>query len=162
MDDFTEHDELAMRLALSQARLAADADEVPIGAAVLDADGQVIGLGFNQTISRHDPSAHAEIVALRDAGMHMGNYRLPGATLFVTLEPCMMCIGAMMHARLARVVYGATDPKTGACGSVLRLQDVHQLNHHTVVEGGLLGDECSTMLRAFFRDRRAQQKNGVC
>lgn len=159
MADFLECDEGSMRLALKQAGLAAQDGEVPVGAVIVDADGQVIGRGFNQTISRNDPSAHAEIVALREAGSLMQNYRLPGATLFVTLEPCMMCIGAMIHARLARVVYGATDPKTGACGSVLRLQDIEQLNHQTVVEGGVLADECSQMLRAFFRERRNQQKN---
>lgn len=159
MDDFIDHDEAAMRLALAQASLAAQAGEVPVGAVVVDADGQVIGRGFNQTILGNDPSAHAEIMALRAAGTRLGNYRLPGATLFVTLEPCMMCIGAMIHARLARVVYGAMDPKTGACGSVLRLQDIEQLNHHTVVQGGVMADECSLMLRTFFRERRNQQKN---
>src|SRR5690625_5260352 len=124
-----------MRLALMQAEQAARIDEVPVGAVIVDADGRVIGHGYNQTISGNDPSAHAEIVALRAAGARMKNYRLPGTTLFVTLEPCMMCVGAIMHARVPRVVYGAKDPKTGACGSVLRLQDVGQLNHHTVIEG---------------------------
>ena len=159
MDKFVDHDEDAMRLALAQAARAAQDGEVPVGAVIVDADKRVIGQGFNQTISRHDPSAHAEIMALREAGAQLENYRLPGATLFVTLEPCMMCIGAMLHARLARVVYGATDPKTGACGSVLRLHDIDQLNHHTLVEGGLLAEECSLMLRTFFRERRIQQKN---
>lgn len=147
-----------MRLALQQAELAADAGEVPVGAIVVDANGRVIGRGFNQTITGHDPSAHAEIIALRDAGQKVGNYRLPGASLFVTLEPCLMCMGAMMHARLARVVYGADDPKTGACGSVFSAQNIHQFNHHTEVESGLLSGECSTVLRNFFREKRAQQK----
>lgn len=158
--DTVDNDETAMQLALAQARLAAGAGEVPVGAVVIDDAGRVIGQGFNQTITQNDPSAHAEIVALRAAGTYMNNYRLPGSTLFVTLEPCMMCMGAMLHARLSRVVFGASDPKTGACGSVLRLQDVGQLNHQTVVDGGILADECSLMLRAFFRERRNQQKNG--
>ena len=147
-----------MRLALSLAELAAAADAVPVGAVLISADGQILGKGFNQTTSSHDPSAHAEVVALRDAGIQVGNYRFPGASLFVTLEPCMMCMGAIMHARLARVVYGAADPKTGACGSVLRTQDFTRINHHTRVEGGLLGEECSSMLRAFFRERRESKK----
>lgn len=156
MNDFIEDDEAGMRLALVQARCAADAGEVPVGAIIVDADRRVIGQGFNHTISGNDPSAHAEIVALRDAGLRVRNYRLPGATLFVTLEPCMMCMGAMMHARLSRVVYGATDPKTGACGSVIQLQNIDQLNHHTLFEGGVLADECSLILRSFFRERRKQ------
>lgn len=159
MVDFIGSDEAAMSLALTQASLAAKAGEVPVGAVVVDLSGRVIGRGFNQTISLSDPSAHAEIVALRDAGKRIQNYRLPGAALFVTLEPCMMCLGAMMHARLARVVYGASDPKTGACGSVLRLQDIDQLNHHTTVEGGVLADQCSMMLRTFFRERRVKHNN---
>lgn len=160
MDDFLGHrDEAMMRRALEQASLGAREGEVPVGAVIVDADGQVIGRGFNQTISHNDPSAHAEIVALRAAGALMQNYRLPGAALYVTLEPCMMCIGALIHARLARVVFGAADPKTGACGSVVRLHDIDRLNHHTVVQGGVLADECSAMLRAFFRERRSQQKS---
>ena len=158
MSEFIHCDESAMRLALIQAGLAAAADEVPVGAVVISADGQILGQGFNQTISNHDPSAHAEIMALRDAGRNAGNYRLPQATLFVTLEPCMMCMGAIIHARVSRVVYGATDPKTGACGSILRAQDFSQINHHTRVEGGVLGEECGDMLRAFFRERRARPK----
>jgi len=150
----------AMRLALEQAELAYAAGEVPVGAVVLDAQGQLIGSGFNRTISDSDPTGHAEIVALRAAAMHLGNYRLPGASLYVTLEPCIMCIGAMLHARLGRVIYGATDPKTGACGSVLGVQAIPQLNHQTIVEGGVLADECAAMLRRFFRERRAQAKAG--
>lgn len=158
MDEFVADDESAMRLALKQAELARDIGEVPVGAVAVDATGRVIGRGYNRTISDHDPSAHAEIVALRDAGKRCGNYRLPDVRLYVTLEPCMMCMGAMMHARLVRVVYGASDPKTGACGSVLSVHESTQLNHHTTVEGGVLTNECSAMLRSFFRDRRTQQK----
>ncbi len=155
---FDDADAAAMRLAMAQADLARLAGEVPVGAVVLDADGCVIGQGYNRTICDHDPSAHAEIVALRDAAARLGNYRLPGASLFVTLEPCVMCMGAMLHARLARVVFGAADPKTGACGGVLSLHQEHRLNHHTRVEGGLLADACSDMLRDFFRARRRAAK----
>lgn len=158
MDFYIDSDASAMRLALDQAKLAFEAAEVPVGAIVVDSEGRVIGRGFNQTISRHDPSAHAEIIALRHAGKHVSNYRFPGATLFATLEPCLMCMGAVMHARLARVVYGAADPKTGACGSVVQAQSMHQLNHHTSVEGGVLSDECRALLRTFFRERRVQPK----
>jgi tRNA(adenine34) deaminase len=143
-----------MQLALDQARLAWAAGEVPVGA-VLVRDGEVIATGFNQPIGRHDPTAHAEIMALRSAAEKIGNYRLPGCELYVTLEPCAMCSGAMMHARLARVVYAATDPKTGACGSVLDLFQHPQLNHHTEVVGGVLADEAGTMLKDFFAERRA-------
>lgn len=153
-----DSDEAAMRLALEQARHAAVAGEVPVGAIVVDANGCVIGSGFNQTVSRHDPSAHAEIIALRDAGQRTANYRLPGASLFVTLEPCLMCMGAMMHARLARVIFGAADPKTGACGSVVAAQDIQQLNHHTEVDGGVLSKDCGEILRDFFRERRTRHK----
>jgi tRNA(adenine34) deaminase len=143
-----------MALALDQARLAWAAGEVPVGAVVVR-DGEVVAAGFNQPIGRHDPTAHAEIVALRAAADKLGNYRLPGCELFVTLEPCAMCSGAMMHARLARIVYAAQDPKTGACGSVLDLFQHEQLNHHTQVVGGVLADEASAMLKAFFAERRA-------
>ncbi|WP_412034123.1 tRNA adenosine(34) deaminase TadA [Pollutimonas sp. M17] len=151
-------DEAAMRLALQQAELAYEAGEVPVGAVVLDEGGRVIGLGYNRSITDHDPSSHAEIVALRQAAAALKNYRLPGASLFVTLEPCAMCMGAMLHARLCRVVYGAADPKTGACGSVLSVHESTQLNHRTVVSGGVLADECGDMLRRFFRERRAKAK----
>ncbi|MCA1857630.1 tRNA adenosine(34) deaminase TadA [Massilia oculi] len=143
-----------MRLALEQARLAWAEGEVPVGAVVVK-DGEVIASGYNQPIGRHDPSAHAEIVALRAAADKLGNYRLPGCELYVTLEPCVMCSGAMMHARLARVVYAARDPKTGACGSVLDLFQETRLNHHAEVRGGLLADEAGAMLKAFFAERRA-------
>ncbi len=147
-------DEAFMALALDQARLAWAAGEVPVGAVVVR-DGEVIAAGFNQPIGSHDPTAHAEIVALRAAAGKLGNYRLPGCELFVTLEPCAMCSGAMMHARLARIVYAAQDPKTGVCGSVLDLFQHGQLNHQTEVVGGVLADQSSAMLKAFFAERRA-------
>lgn len=143
-----------MGLALEQARLAWAEGEVPVGAVVVK-DGEVIAAGYNQPIGRHDPTAHAEIVALRAAAARLGNYRLPGCELYVTLEPCVMCSGAMMHARLARVVYAARDPKTGACGSVLDLFEQERLNHHTEVQGGVMADESSSLLKAFFAERRA-------
>jgi len=147
-------DEDYMRLALAQARLAGAAGEVPVGAIVVNAAGAVLGTGFNQPIGAHDPSAHAEIQALRAAAAKIGNYRLPGCSLFVTLEPCAMCVGAILHARLARVVYAATDPKTGAAHSVLRLFDAEQINHQTRVEGGVLAETCASLLRDFFAERR--------
>lgn len=149
-----------MRLALDQARLAGQQGEVPVGAVVLDSRQECIGLGFNQTIMDSDPTAHAEIVALRRAAARAGNYRLPGATVYVTLEPCAMCLGAMLHARVARVVYGAPDPKTGACGGVIDLAAQPRLNHHTQVRGGVLADECGDLLRQFFRTRRGKQAHG--
>jgi tRNA(adenine34) deaminase len=149
-----------MQLALEQAQHAWSLGEVPVGAVVVR-DGEVIATGFNQPIGRHDPTAHAEIVALRAAADKLGNYRLPGCELYVTLEPCVMCSGAMMHARLARVVFGAPDPKTGACGSVLNLFGQEQLNHHTEVVGGVMAAEASTMLRAFFAERRQAARQAV-
>ncbi|MFT3803725.1 MAG: tRNA adenosine(34) deaminase TadA [Burkholderiaceae bacterium] len=146
-----------MRMALDQARQAWSAGEVPVGAVVVYA-GEVIGRGFNQPIGAHDPSAHAEMRALRDAARRMGNYRLPGCDLYVTLEPCAMCAGAILHSRIRRVVFGARDPKTGACGSVIDVFGVPALNHQTRVDAGLLGDECSSLLRAFFAQRRAEQR----
>ena len=146
-------DEAFMRMALHAAAEARRVGEVPVGA-VLVKDGDVIAIGHNRPIIGHDPTAHAEIAALRAAAQTLGNYRLPGCTLYVTLEPCAMCAGAMMHARLARVVYGASDPKTGACGSVLNLFAEPRLNHHTEVRGGVLAEECGTMLSAFFAERR--------
>lgn len=140
--------------AIALAREAAICDEVPVGAVVVDAGGTIIGRGFNQPIRRHDPTAHAEIIALRDAAERIGNYRLPGCTLYVTLEPCVMCAGAMMHARIATVVYGARDPKTGACGSVIDLFTEQRLNHHTEVIGGVRAEECGSLLSAFFAARR--------
>mgnify|MGYP001570793618 FL=1 len=139
--------------ALRLAGIAAQAGEVPVGAVVVG-DGRIVGRGFNAPILRHDPTAHAEIQALRDAAGTLGNYRLVGCTLYVTLEPCAMCAGAIMHARIARVVFGARDPKTGACGSVVDLFAEQKLNHHAVVQGGMLAEECGEMLSAFFRERR--------
>lgn len=146
-----------MQLALTQAQRAWDLGEVPVGAVVVK-DGEVIATGFNQPIAKHDPTAHAEIMALRAAAEILGNYRLPGCELYVTLEPCIMCAGAMMHARLARVVYGATDPKTGAGGSVLNLFAQEQLNHHTELVGGVLADACGQLLKNFFAERRERLK----
>lgn len=146
-----------MRHALELAGQAEAAGEVPIGAVVVK-DGEIVGRGFNAPISRHDPSAHAEMMALRDAAQRLGNYRLVGCELFVTLEPCLMCAGAIMHARIARVVYGASDPKTGACGSIVDVFAERRLNHHAEVTGGVLAEECGAMLSNFFAMRRAQQK----
>lgn len=146
-------DEDFMRVALALAEQARGAGEVPIGAVVVR-DGVVIGSGFNSPIGRHDPSAHAEILALRAAAAAGGNYRLSGCTLYVTLEPCVMCSGAILHARIGHVVYGAPDPKTGACGSVLNLFADDRLNHHTAVTGGMLAEECGRMLKGFFQERR--------
>lgn len=142
-----------MRVALAEAAKAAAAGEVPVGAVVVR-DGQIVGRGYNRPITSNDPSAHAEIVALREAAAALGNYRLPGCELFVTLEPCAMCVGAMVHARLARIVYGARDPKTGACGSIVDLPGLATFNHHGRFEGGLLADECGDVLRSFFAERR--------
>ena len=147
------HDTIYMQQAISQAHNAWALGEVPVGAVVVK-DGEVVATGFNQPIGTHDPTAHAEIMALRAAAEILGNYRLPGCELFVTLEPCAMCAGAMMHARLARVVFGAPDPKTGACGSVVNLFEQEKLNHHTAVVGGVMAEECSTLLKEFFVERR--------
>lgn len=145
-----------MQLALEQAKLAQQINEVPVGA-ILVSNNTVVAAGHNQPILKNDPSAHAEMVALRLAGQTLKNYRLPETTLYVTLEPCMMCSGAIMHARVSRVVYGAPDPKTGCAHSVLNLFDHQQLNHHTIVEGGVLEEECSQILKDFFKERRSQQ-----
>ena len=143
-----------MRRAVALAERAAAEGEVPVGA-VLVTDGKIVGEGWNRPIREHDPSAHAEILALRDAGRRVGNYRLPGTTLYVTLEPCPMCAGAMIHARVERVVFGATDPKGGACGSVLDLLPSDtRFNHRTKCAGGVLESECGDLLRKFFRSRR--------
>ena len=146
-----------MQLALAQAKAGAIAGEVPVGAVVVK-DGAVIASAHNAPLGSKDPTAHAEINALRIAAQALGNYRLEGCTLYVTLEPCAMCSGAAMHARLSRLVYGATEPKTGAAGSVLNLFDNAQLNHHTQVTGGVLASECSQELQAFFEMRRSQHK----
>ncbi|WP_010106363.1 tRNA adenosine(34) deaminase TadA [Verminephrobacter aporrectodeae] len=152
-----EHDAHWMRLALAQAEDAARAGEVPVGAVVVK-DGRVLASGRNAPRQSHDPTAHAEIVALRAAARQLGNYRLDGCSLYVTLEPCAMCSGAMLHARLARLVYGAPDPRTGAAGSVLDLFGQAALNHRTQVQGGVLADACGHALRAFFQRRRGQQR----
>jgi len=138
-----------MAEALSLARAARDRGEVPVGAIVVS-DGAIIGRGGNAPIAANDPTAHAEIAALRDAAVALGNYRLPGCTLYVTLEPCAMCAGAILHARISRLVYGARDPKTGACGSVVDLFGEARLNHHATAEGGVLADECGKLLSDFF------------
>jgi tRNA(adenine34) deaminase len=151
-------DEGFMRVALGLAREAAAGDEVPVGA-VLVLDGQIVGRGFNQPILRHDPTAHAEVMAMRDAANRLGNYRLPESTLYVTLEPCVMCSGAIMHARVGRVVFGARDPKTGAAGSVVNLFGEERLNHHAVIKGGVLADECGALLSSFFAARRSKTLN---
>ncbi|WP_034387334.1 tRNA adenosine(34) deaminase TadA [Comamonas composti] len=152
-----EQDQHWMRHALSLAHQAAAAGEVPVGAVVVK-NGVVIGRGCNSPVSACDPTAHAEIQALREAAQSLSNYRLDGCTLYVTLEPCTMCSGAMLHARLARVVYGASEPKTGAAGSVLNVFDEGRINHHTRMESGVLADECAALLADFFRQRRVQQR----
>ena len=148
-----ELDRQFMQQALEQAGLAALAGEVPVGAVIVR-NGEVIARAFNQPITNHDPSAHAEMLALRQAALSEANYRLPGTTLYVTLEPCTMCAGAMLHARVDRIVYGAADPKTGAAGSVLDVFSSKQINHQTVVEGGVMAQECGQLLRNFFKERR--------
>lgn len=150
-------DQQFMAQALAQARRASKAGEVPVGA-VLVRHGEVIGTGHNSPISGHDPTAHAEIMAMREAAARLGNYRLDECELFVTLEPCAMCAGAMLHARLQRVVFGAADPKTGAAGSVLNLFANTQLNHQTQVQGGVLADECGALLQEFFQDKRSESR----
>ncbi len=142
-----------MREALALAQQAETLGEVPVGAVVVK-DGTIIGRGYNQPVSTHDPTAHAEVVAMRNAASRIGNYRLVGCELYVTLEPCVMCAGAIMHARLGRVVYGAADPKTGACGSVVDLFAEAKLNHHATLVPGVLADECGAKLSAFFSQRR--------
>ena len=144
-----------MGRALDLARQAGAAGEVPVGCVVVH-DGEIVGRGWNQPIGRHDPTAHAEIMALRDAADRLGNYRLPGCTLYVTLEPCAMCAGAIMHARIGRVVFGARDPKTGVAGSVIDLFAESRLNHHAAVAGGVLADPCGALLSSFFAARRGR------
>jgi tRNA(adenine34) deaminase len=144
-----------MLLALDLARQAGAVGEVPVGALVVLA-GEVVGRGYNQPILRQDPTAHAEIMALRAAARQLGNYRLPGCTLYVTLEPCAMCAGAILHARIDRVVFGARDPKTGAAGSVIDLFAESRLNHHTSIAGGVLAEQCGSLLSGFFAARRGR------
>lgn len=146
-----------MQIAITLAQEAAINGEVPVGAVVVK-DGVIIGRGCNAPIGLHDPSAHAEMLALRDAAQHLGNYRLVDCTLYVTLEPCVMCAGAIQHARIARLVYGASDPKTGACGSVVNLMQEQKLNHHTQVEAGVLAEACGELLSTFFKQRRLEKQ----
>ena len=149
-----------IRAALVLAKRAQELGEVPVGAVVV-LDDAVIGEGFNQPISSHDPTAHAEIVALREAAARVGNYRLPGATLYVTIEPCQMCVGAMVHARIARVVYGAPEPKAGALESAMRAHEHPSLNHRLEATGGVLEEECRQVIQEFFRQRRDAGSSGL-
>ena len=151
---FTPDDKIFMQHAIELAQRAEQEGEVPVGAVIVK-DDEVIAEGWNRPIANHDPTAHAEIQAMRAAAETLGNYRLPDTTLYVTLEPCLMCIGAITHARIKRVVYGATDPRAGAVQSVYTIPDDRKLNHHIDVESGLLADECGQLLRDFFRQRRS-------
>lgn len=143
-----------MQLALEQARLAAQAGEVPVGSLVIK-DGEIVALGRNRNLLDNDPTAHAEIIALRQAAARLGNHRLIGCTLYTTIEPCSMCAGALIHARISRLVYGASDPKAGAAGSVLQVLNHPQLNHKMEVTSGVLADQCSAILQDFFRQKRS-------
>ncbi|HTS52644.1 MAG TPA: tRNA adenosine(34) deaminase TadA [Burkholderiales bacterium] len=154
LEQQAQEDTRHMQRALDLARNAREAGEIPVGA-VLVIDGAVIGEGYNRPIASRDPTAHAEVQALRDAARRLGNYRLPGSILYVTLEPCVMCAGALLHARVARVVFGAPDPKTGACGSVVDLFAEPRLNHHAEVQGGVLAQQCAELIHAFFAARRS-------
>lgn len=151
-------DQAFMRCALAQAQLAFDANEVPVGAVVVK-DGQVIGAGYNAPVANNDPCAHAEVQAIRAAAAYLGNYRLDGCTLYVTLEPCTMCTGAVINARLSRLVFGASEPKTGACGSVSNVLANQALNHHTQLTPGVLASECAALLSSFFQERRVMNKS---
>jgi tRNA(adenine34) deaminase len=144
----------AIQAALAEARSAAEAGEVPIGAVIVR-DGEIVARGQNRVLCHNDPTAHAEIVAIREAARILGNYRLNGCSLFVTLEPCAMCAGAMIHARIDRLVFAAADPKAGACGSVLSVLNHPQLNHKMAIEQGIMADEARELLRSFFRERRS-------
>jgi tRNA(Arg) A34 adenosine deaminase TadA len=158
-DAFSDTDTHWMRHALAlAARAELEDDEIPVGAMLVAADGTVLGEGWNRNITEHDPTAHAEIVAMRQAGLRLGNHRLLGTTLYVTLEPCAMCAMAMVHARVARVVYAASDPKTGAAGSVFDLLADPRHNHRVQVQGGLLGDEAGQRLVDYFRRKRSQSR----
>lgn len=155
----TEQDQIFMQAAIALAKQAAENGEVPVGAVVVK-DGKIIGRGCNSPIGLNDPSAHAEILALRDAAINIGNYRLVDCTLYVTLEPCAMCSGAVQHSRIANLVYGASDLKTGACGSVINLMAEEKLNHHTKVKSGVLADETGQIISEFFKQRRLNKKPG--
>jgi tRNA(adenine34) deaminase len=156
LESLMQH-EIFMRMALEQAEAGRQAGEVPVGAVVVD-DGQYVGGGYNEPIGLQDPTAHAEIIAMRAAARRLENYRLTGATLYVTVEPCLMCVGAMVHARIATVVFGAPEPKAGALVSTQRAHEHPSLNHRLVVVGGVLGEECREMMQRFFRDRRETGK----
>ena len=145
-----------MREAMTLAQQAAERGEVPVGAIVVK-DGEIIGRGSNAPIGMHDPSAHAEILAMRDAAKNIGNYRLVDCSLYVTLEPCAMCAGAIQHARIGKLIFGAKDPKTGACGSVINLMAEDKLNHHTDINAGILESECGQLLSDFFKQRRLEK-----
>lgn len=147
-------DEAFMELALQEARVAAQEDEVPVGAVLVGEEGTVLSKAHNQTIGLCDPTAHAEILAVRSAARRLGNYRLMGTTLYVTIEPCTMCMGALIHARVARVMFGAVDPKGGAAGTCFTLQADPRLNHSIDVRGGVLEEECKALIRSFFQNKR--------
>ena len=149
-----------MRLALEQAGLAYERDEVPVGAILTGPSGELIASGHNQPISANDPTAHAEIIVIREAARQLQNYRLPQTTLFVTLEPCAMCVGALVHARVKRIVYGALEPKTGAIRSAHQIFESDQLNHYPQVSGGVLESECAELISKFFRQKRHEKKTG--
>jgi|SRR3990167_7805714 len=151
---FSERDQHWMQKALTLAQYAAKQQEVPVGAMLVTAEGVAIGEGWNQPIMQHDPTAHAEVIALRAAAKHLGNYRLVNTTLYVTLEPCLMCVGALVHARVKRLVFGAVDPKAGAVVSVLRVLDTGKWNHRVDYAGGLMAESCGEILSDFFRARR--------
>ncbi len=154
-------DEYWMQQALALARSAADVGEVPVGAVVVSATGELIGSGFNQPIRTHDPSAHAEIMAIREAALAVSNYRLPGCVLYVTIEPCTMCVGAIVHARIARVVYGALEPRFGAIESAKRLLEEGAFNHQVETLGGVESQQCGELMREFFKGRRTLAQRGT-
>lgn len=156
----TKDDRHWMRKALEQAELAAATDEVPVGAVLVDDTGELLASGHNQPIGEHDPTAHAEIMVLREAARHLSNYRLPNTTLYVTIEPCVMCVGALVQARVARIVYGAREPKTGAIESAHRLLRQGSFNHCPEVRSGLLEADCSKLITTFFEQKRKQKKSG--
>ena len=153
-----ESDESWMLIALQQAQRSVDVGEVPVGAVLVDSNGEMVAKGHNRPIINDDPTAHAEIQVIREAALRLENYRLPGTTLYVALEPCAMCVGAIVHARIARVVYGATEPKAGAVESRLKLFEAEHFNHHPEVTSGVLAEDCSAILSEFFEKRRAQKK----
>lgn len=144
-----------MQRAFELAQKAKEHDEVPVGAVIVYQD-QIIGEGWNQPISSNDPTAHAEIIALRDAGNKVGNYRLPNATMYVTLEPCAMCAGAILHARLSKIIFAVADPKTGACGSIFNLLQAEELNHKVEIDKGIMEDECRSLIQTFFKEKRSK------